>query len=65
MDIDSGGPATLASAIYSISSNGRGQVTLNGLSFSFYPVNGSRAKFIEIDQPPSGTTPDAILAGDA
>jgi hypothetical protein len=65
MEIDSGGPATLASAIYSISSNGRGQVTLNGLSFSFYPVNASRAKFIEIDQPPSGTTPDAILAGDA
>jgi hypothetical protein len=65
MDIDAGGPATLASATYSISTNGRGLVTLNGLSFSFYPVSASRAKFIEIDQPPSGTTPDSILAGDA
>jgi hypothetical protein len=57
MDIDAGGPAALASAIYSIP-NGRGQVTLNGLSFSFYPVSASRAKFIEIDQ-------NSILAGDA
>lgn len=65
MDIDSGGSAALASSTYSISANGRGQVTLNGLTFSFYPVSASRAKFIEIDQPPSGTTPASILAGDA
>lgn len=66
MDIDAGGSAFLAGTTYSISANGRGLVTLNGLSFSFYPVSAGRAKFIEIDQPPSGTTtPDSILAGDA
>jgi len=65
MDIDAGGSAFLAGTTYSISANGRGLVTLNGLNFSFYPVSASRAKFIEIDQPPSGTTPDSILVGDA
>jgi hypothetical protein len=66
IEIDAGGPATLASTSYSISSNGRGTVTLGGLSFSFYMVSAGRAKFIEIDSPtPPSTTPDSILAGDA
>jgi hypothetical protein len=63
---------TLPATIYSINTNGQGTVTLGkgpisttGLSFSVYPVSSSRAKFIEIDQPSSGTTPDSILVGDA
>lgn len=57
-------PATLAGTTYAISSNGRGTVTLDGLTFGIYPVSASRAKFIEID---AGTiaTPASILAGDA
>ncbi len=59
-------PATLAATSYSISSSGRGIVTLNGLTFSFYRVSANRAKFIEIDSPASPiTTPDSILFGDA
>ncbi len=66
MDINAGGPVTLAGTTYSISSNGRGTMTLGGLTFSFYPVSASRAKFIEIDSPaPPATTPDSILVGDA
>jgi hypothetical protein len=66
MDINAGGPVTFASATtYSISSNGRGTVTLGGLTFSFYPVSANRAKFIEIDPVPPSTTTSSILAGDA
>ena len=67
IDINAGGPVTLAGTTYSISSNGRGTVTLGGLAFSFYPVSASQAKFIEIDTPSSATptTPASILAGDA
>jgi hypothetical protein len=65
MDINAGGPVTLATSIYSISSNGRGTVTLGGLTFSFYPVSASRAKFIEIDPVPPSTTVSSILVGDA
>ena len=66
MDINPGGTTTLASTSYSISSNGRGTVTLGGLTFSFYPVSASRSKFIEIDSAVSpSTTPASILAGDA
>lgn len=59
-----GSPATLAGTTYAISSNGRGTVTLDGLTFSIYPVSASRAKFIEIDAG-TITTPASILAGDA
>lgn len=67
MDIDAGGPVALAGTSYSISSNGRGTVTLGGLTFSFYPVSASRAKFIEIDTASSATptTPASIVVGDA
>ena len=66
MDVNAGGPVTLAGTTYSINSNGRGTMTLGGLTFSFYPVSASRAKFIEIDSPaPPATTPDSILVGDA
>jgi hypothetical protein len=67
MDINAGGPVALAATTYSISSNGRGTVTLNGLNFSFYPVSASRAKFIEIDTAAlaTPTTPASILVGDA
>jgi hypothetical protein len=70
MDINptpSSSPTTIAAANYSISSNGRGTVTLNGLNFSFYPISASRAKFIEIDTAASGTptTPASMLVGDA
>jgi hypothetical protein len=59
-------PTTLAASSYAISSNGRGVVTLDGLTFSFYPVSASRAKFIEVDSPASPiTTPDSILFGEA
>jgi len=71
MDIDAGGPAALAATSYSISSNGRGTLTLNNgsvsLLFSFYPISASRAKFIEIDTAAMATptTPASILVGDA
>jgi hypothetical protein len=71
LDINAGGPVALAATTYSISSNGRGTVTLNNgsvsLTFSFYPVSASRAKFIEIDTASlaSPTTPASILVGDA
>ena len=69
LDSNAGGvllPAVLLPATtYTISSNGRGTVTLNGLNFSLYPVSSSRSKFIEIDSPSSGTTPASILSGDA
>ena len=69
VDINAGGVLSqlpLAGTSYSIKSNGRGIVTLNGLTFSFYPVSASRAKFIEIDSPASPiTAPDSILLGDA
>jgi hypothetical protein len=65
LDINGGGAVLLPATTYTISSNGRGTVTLNGLNFSFYPISSSRAKFIEIDSPPSGTTPASILSGDA
>lgn len=65
MDINAGGPAALAATSYSISSNGRGTLTLNNgsasLLFSFYPISASRAKFIEIDM----AAPASILVGDA
>ena len=59
-----GSPAALASTTYAISSNGRGTVILDGLTFGIYPVSAGRAKFIEID---AGTivAPASILAGDA
>jgi hypothetical protein len=65
MDIDAGGPVTLTGTTYSISSNGRGTMTLGGLTFSFYPVSASRVKFIEIDPVPPLTTTSSILVGDA
>lgn len=66
LDIDANGPVTLAASSYSISSNGRGTMTLGGLSFSFYIVSAGHAKFIEIDAPTApATTPDSILVGDA
>ena len=65
MDVEAGGLAPAESAIpattYSILSNGRGTVTLNGLTFSIYPVSASRAKFIEIDPVPPSTTTSSIL----
>jgi hypothetical protein len=67
MEINAGGPVPLATTPYSISSNGRGTVALNGLNFSFYPVSASRVKFIEIDTAAlaTPTTPASILVGDA
>jgi hypothetical protein len=69
MDVEAGGLAPAEVAIpattYSILSNGRGTVTLNGLTFSIYPVSASRARFIEIDPVPPSTTTSSILAGDA
>ena len=68
IDVDpvSGGSATtLPATTYSISANGRGTVTLNGLSFSFYPVSDNRSKFIEIDPVPPSTATSSILVGDA
>ncbi len=63
-------PGSLATLLpgttYAVSSNGRGTMTLNGFTFSFYPVSSNRAKFIEIDAPAApATTPDTILLGDA
>jgi hypothetical protein len=65
IDIDAAGPVILPGSSYAVSASGRGTVTLNGLMFSFYPISAGRARFIEIDQPSSGTTPDSILVGDA
>jgi hypothetical protein len=65
MDSSLGGNAFLAGTTYSISSNGRGAVTLNGLNFSFYPVSAGRVKFIEIDPVPPSITNSSILIGDA
>ncbi len=68
LDINSGGAlsqAPVASTTYSISSAGRGTVTLNGLTFSFYPVSASRARFIEIDPVPPSAAQSSILLGDA
>ncbi len=64
-------PTPLALTTYSISSNGRGTVTLNNgtvnFTFSIYPVSASRAKFIEIDTASlaTPTVPASILVGDA
>jgi hypothetical protein len=59
-------PTLLKGAIYSISSNGRGIMILDGFTFSLYPISANRAKFIEIDAPtPPATTPDSVLLGDA
>ena len=60
-------PTPLPGTTYSISSNGRGTVTLGGLTFSIYPVSSSRAKFMEIDTASlaTPTVPASILAGDA
>jgi hypothetical protein len=52
--------APIAATSYSVSANGRGTMTLNGLTFSFYPISSARAKFIEIDTPST-----SILQGDA
>ena len=66
MAVDAGVPQTLATATYSISSNGRGSgpgqtpVTIGGLNFIFYVVSASHSKFIQVD--PSSVS---ILAGDA
>jgi hypothetical protein len=57
--------APVASTTYSVSSNGRGTMNLNGLTFSFYPVSASRAKFIEIDPTVAPATSFSILSGDA
>jgi hypothetical protein len=68
LDINSGGvlsQAPVATTTYSISSAGRGTVTLNGLTFSFYPVSASRARFIEIDPVPPSAAQSSILLGDA
>ena len=71
MDIDAGGAALLGATTYSISSNGRGTLTLNNgtvnLTFSFYPVSANQAKFIEVDTAAlaTPTAPAAILVGDA
>jgi hypothetical protein len=62
----SSSPTPLPGTTYSISSNGRGTMILDGFTFSLYPISSSRAKFIEIDAPvPPATTPDSILLGDA
>jgi hypothetical protein len=65
LDVNAGGAVLLPATTYTISSNGRGTVTLNSLNFSLYPISSSRSKFIEIDAPSSGTTPASILSGDA
>jgi hypothetical protein len=65
LDINAGGAVTLPATTYAISSNGRGTVVLDGLTFSFYPVSSNLAKFIEIDPVPPSTTTSSILVGDA
>jgi hypothetical protein len=57
--------AVNSTSSYSVSSNGRGTMSLNGLTFSFYPVSASRAKFIEIDPTVAPATSASILSGDA
>jgi hypothetical protein len=57
--------AAVATTGYSVSANGRGTVTLNGLTFGFYPISSSRAKFIEIDPTVAPATSASILQGDA
>lgn len=62
--------STINASTYRYSSNGRGTVTLSfgtgqPLTFSFYMASASRAKFIEIDPPPTATTAASILLGDA
>jgi hypothetical protein len=58
-------PVLLAPTTYSISANGRGTMTLGGLTFGFYPVSASRVKFIEIDPVPPSAVTSSILIGDA
>jgi hypothetical protein len=68
LDINNAGvlsQATVLGTTYSISTNGRGTVTLNGLTYSFYPVSASRARFIEIDPVPPSAAQSSILLGDA
>jgi hypothetical protein len=68
IDINSNGAqsqAPIASTSYTVSSNGRGTMTLNGLTFSFYPISASRAKFIEIDPTIAPATSASILSGDS
>ncbi|HVA95685.1 MAG TPA: hypothetical protein VNI36_12370 [Candidatus Dormibacteraeota bacterium] len=60
MDINPGGTQALSASTYSISANGRGTMTIGSLTFSFYLVSASHAKFIETDASPS-----SILVGDA
>ncbi len=57
--------AAVAATIYSVSANGRGTMTLNGLNFSFYAISAGRAKFIEIDPTVAPATSASILLGDA
>jgi len=57
--------APITPTSYSVSSNGRGTVVLNGLTFGIYPISASRAKFIEIDTPTLPATSASILLGDA
>jgi hypothetical protein len=64
-ELNAGGPSAVTATTYSISSSGRGTVTLGGLNFSFYVVSANRAKFIEIDPVPPSVTPSSILVGDA
>jgi hypothetical protein len=58
IDVNNGGPQTLAASTYTFSGNGRGTATINSSAFSFYAVSSSQAKFIETDA-------SAILVGDA
>jgi hypothetical protein len=58
IDVNNGGPQTLAASTYTFSGNGRGTATINSSAFSFYAVSSSHAKFIETDA-------SAILVGDA
>jgi hypothetical protein len=64
-ELNAAGPVPLAATTYSISSNGRGTMSLGGLTFSFYAVSANRAKFIEIDPVPPLTTASSVLVGDA
>ena len=60
IDMNPGGTQTLGASTYTVSTNGRGTATIGSLSFSFYLVSASRAKFIEIDPSPA-----SVLVGDA
>ena len=64
-ELNAAGPVPLLATTYSISSNGRGTMSLGGLTFSFYAVSANRAKFIEIDPVPPLTTASSVLVGDA